>query len=194
MRDIRILFSSVFVAGLCLALPAHASSSSDSSSSPTQCVKKGDRGRNGQRGRLGPTGDRGDRGARGPQGPQGNQGVQGPIGPQGSPTGSIFTPICENGATNIFGTIPFVNGAGIEDGYTYTVAAGVLTITPTDCGANGYVVVATATDPFGKKVPINVISGPGCVFTLRPDNLDITAISFIAFACNAPPEGENNGK
>ena len=194
MRDIRILFSSMLVASLCMIVPGNAAvSTSSDSASCRKCIRKGDRGKKGPQGHRGRAGDEGDLGPRGAQGPQGNQGPQGPFGPQGSPPGSVFTPICPSGATNIFGTIPFETGAGVGDGYTFSVAAGALTITPTDCG-NGYVVVATATDAFGNKVPVNVTTGVGCVFTLTPSNTSIQAISFIAFACNAIDQGESNAQ
>ena len=196
MRDIRYLFSSILVAGLCMAVPVNANlSSSSSSDTSSECVKKGERGRRGPQGQRGITGQQGRQGPTGPAGFQGAQGPEGPIGPQGTPAGTIYTPICQFGATNIFGTIPFTNGAGIEDGYTYVIAAGVLTITPSACLATDYTVVATATDLFGNDVSIHVTTGVGCSFTLVPSATNIQAISFIAFACNNPPDqGETNAQ
>ena len=195
MRDIRILFSSILAAALCITVPGNAnvSSSSSSTSSSNKCVRKGENGKKGPQGHRGRTGDEGDQGPQGNQGPQGTQGTQGPTGPQGSPEGSIFTPTCPSGAQNIFGTIPFVNGGGGGNGFTYTVAAGALTISPTDCGTD-YTVVATATDAFGNKIPVNVNTGSGCEFILTPSDTDIQAISFIAFTCRGIDQGESNAQ
>lgn len=190
MKEFRVLLSGVLLASLCTTASGEASSSSssDSSSSSPSCIKRGRTGEVGPHGRKGPTGDQGEDGPRGEQGPPGDQGPQGPTGPQGNPPGSVFTPTCFGVASegiNIFGNIPVAtNGSGSGLGYTWSVTSGVLTINPV-CVGNNYTVIATAVDAFGKFVPINVKTGSGCTFTLTPENTNIDAISFIAFACQA---------
>jgi|GEM_PF-4936109 len=193
MKEFRVLLSGVLLAGLCTTASGEASSSSssDSSSSSSSCIRRGRTGEDGPRGRKGATGDQGNQGPQGEQGPPGDQGPQGPTGPQGNPQGSVFTPTCEddgNQAITLFGNIPIdSDGTGIGQGYTWSVTSGVLSISPV-CPGDNYSVVATAVDSFGKFVPINVTTGSGCTFTLTPADIDIDAISFIAFACVLPIE------
>lgn len=193
MKDIHIVLSSMLLASLTFAAPSYASSES-SSSSCASCVKKGGRGERGPRGHQGNDGDVGRPGPQGIQGPQGLQGLPGDVGPQGNPQGSVYTPICEAGARSIFGTIPITAGAGVGGGYTYSVSGGVVLISPSICPGSQFVVVATATDSFGKKVPVNVQQDIACSFTLTPSDTEIASISFIAFACNPEPTGENNAQ